>query len=147
MYGGVIVGNNAQHGAGVYVIDGTFNMFGGEIKGNHASLSGGGVYLSYHPGEAFLHMAGGTIYGTEAISGDNRNTAEGYHDEYGGHDIPPGAAVYVTAEGFTVDYGTLSGDRFTRKGDLPVEFNETSWWGGKIELMIKVVNGELITVE
>ena len=143
MYGGVIVGNNAQHGAGVYVFDGTFNMYGGEIKGNNASLCGGGVYLSYHPDEAFIHMAGGTIYGKEDIAGDNRNTAEGYHDEYGGHDIPPGAALYLDKDGYKVEYGTLSGNTFTRKGSLPVEFND-SWLGGAIETTIKVVNGALV---
>lgn len=45
MYGGTITGNHATvSGGGVYV-DGKLNIYGGAITGNSATVSGGGVYV------------------------------------------------------------------------------------------------------
>jgi predicted outer membrane repeat protein len=59
----------------VYFNSGTFTMSGGEISGNTASSSGGGVYAQY----ATFIKTGGTIYGdTDAVAGNgnvNDNTA------------------------------------------------------------------------
>ena len=61
-------------GSGVFIKNGTFNMYGGEITNNTAA-KGGGVYLaSGTPGnENKFNMCGGTISGT---SGDDANTAK-----------------------------------------------------------------------
>ena len=76
-------------GGGVYVSGGgTFNMLGGEITGNTAAGSGGGVYVSNGIGSiGKFTMSGGEISG---------NTADSY-----------GGGVYVTPYNSTF---TMSGD-------------------------------------
>ena len=134
MSGGVIKGNKAYEGGGVYINEGHFTMSGAaSISGNNASGSGGGVYLSYHPDFTFLRMAGGTIYGSEDAAGSNKNTAF----EEPAYDKPAGAALYVAIEGTEVKRGTLSGNTFSEKGDIPVVFDEDRT-GGAIETTIKV---------
>jgi len=89
MIGGVITGNTAQYGGGVYVGDSrTFTMTGGTISGNTAS-QGGGVYLAgSYPGGT-LNMRGGIITGNIAR-------------EYGG-------GVYVGSGKINKNGGTITG--------------------------------------
>jgi TolB-like protein len=83
---GVISGNTAKNGGGVYVsTNGTFTLSGGEINGNTASNSGGGVHVS---GGTFTKQAGGIIYGSNA-NGTLKNTATSGNDY--------GHAVYVNS--------------------------------------------------
>ena len=61
MKGGIISGNEASNGAGVYVRhdSSSFTMNGGTISDNKATVSGGGVYLSYS--NSSFTMTAGTI--------------------------------------------------------------------------------------
>ena len=78
MNGGEISGNELSgDGGGVYLHGGTFTMNGGEISDNISSGSGGGVCvvrLGYNPG-TFI-MNGGKISGNEASSGGGVNVAD-----------------------------------------------------------------------
>ena len=67
LYGGTICGNrniSSNYGAGVYVSDSTFNMYGGAIRGN-ASIFGGGV-ATYR---STFNMYGGVISDNMASAG------------------------------------------------------------------------------
>jgi uncharacterized repeat protein (TIGR02543 family) len=90
--GSKISGNN---GGGVYISDGTFNMYGGEISGNSA-LTGGGVYV--YSGN--FSMSGGTI---------SRNTVTSFISlglSVGGQ----GGGVYINDRGiFNKTGGTIFG--------------------------------------
>jgi hypothetical protein len=74
MNGGIIHGNKASTGGGVYIDDtglGEFTMNGGTISGNQAAI-GGGIYLA----AGKFTMNGGVIYGNEAGIDDGlKNTA------------------------------------------------------------------------
>ena len=67
LYGGTICGNrniSSNYGAGVYVSDSTFNMYGGAIRGN-ASIFGGGVATL----RSEFNMYGGVISDNMASAG------------------------------------------------------------------------------
>lgn len=94
MRGGVIMGGYAEKGGGNVVVakNGTFNMFGGEIKDGTAYASSGGN-LNVNPG-AFFNMYGGTIRDGVSLRGEN-----------GG-----GAAPNVFMQGeMTMTGGTITG--------------------------------------
>jgi predicted outer membrane repeat protein len=103
MEDGIISGNVAAHGGGVYVNNGTFTMKGGTINGNTASTTlsdgtmayGGGVCLASSSGSGIFTMKGGTI---------NGNTAD-----YGG-------AIYIVSGIFSMEGGTISGNIATSFG-------------------------------
>jgi len=86
---GIISGNTAVSGGGVYV-DGSFTMSGGMISGNN-SLFGGGVFIN---SSGSFTMTGGTIDGNAAIA----TPSTGY-----------GGGVYVGGS-FTMTGGTISGN-------------------------------------
>lgn len=73
MYGGTITGNHATgSGGGVYV-DGRLKMYGGAITGNSATVSGGGVYVGSRLG-VYVYVGGnaqiaGNTVGTNENSG------------------------------------------------------------------------------
>jgi hypothetical protein len=92
MKNGIITGNTAEHGGGVYVSKGTFTMTGGEIGGNTTDNGGGGVYVS---GGIFT-MTGGKI---------SNNTAKGSYNGGGG--------VYVSGGDFILTGGEISGNAAT----------------------------------
>jgi hypothetical protein len=71
---------------------GTFTMEGGEISGNSASSSGGGVYVGY---DGTFTMEGGEISGNSASASSSSS--------YGG-------GVYVTTGTFTMEEGEISGN-------------------------------------
>ncbi len=68
MYGGVITGNLAAteeqyygYGGGVYVSEGQFCLFGGEISENHSDLYGGGVYTVFGMSSAPFVVSGAPV--------------------------------------------------------------------------------------
>ncbi len=68
MYGGVITGNLAAteeqyygYGGGVYVSEGQFCLFGGEISENHSDLYGGGVYVVFGMSSAPFVVSGAPV--------------------------------------------------------------------------------------
>ncbi|MBR2847866.1 MAG: InlB B-repeat-containing protein [Clostridia bacterium] len=78
LYGGSITGNTVyQQGAGVYVSSGTFNMYGGSISNNTFTSSsdrkGGGVYVS----SGTFNMYGGTISDHVSSNGGGVYVASG----------------------------------------------------------------------
>ena len=109
-------------GSGVFIKNGTFNMYGGEITNNTAA-KGGGVYLaSGTPGnENKFNMCGGTISGT---SGDDANTAK----NTGG--------VYVRSGTFTVS-GTPTVMENTRENAA------SNVWLGNSNVTITIGTGGL----
>jgi uncharacterized repeat protein (TIGR02543 family) len=68
--GGIITGGNATwNGGGVFVLDGTFTMYGGTIAGNQATVngsSGGGVGIACVDTTVTFTMNGGMIVGNKA---------------------------------------------------------------------------------
>ncbi len=74
MYGGDITGNNVTGAGGGVHVNGTFNMHGGSITNNTATQNGGGVDL--HNDHTFT-MTDGTISGnTSKAYGGGVNTSE-----------------------------------------------------------------------
>jgi hypothetical protein len=71
---------SSSSGGGVNVVRGTFNMQGGSIESNTASLGGGVSVDSY----GAIYKTGGIIYGNDATDTSKKNTAQSN-----------GAAVYV----------------------------------------------------
>jgi uncharacterized repeat protein (TIGR02543 family) len=66
MKGGTISNNSASVGGGVQLLDGgSFNMSGGSISGNTATVGAGGVYMDNN---TFFTMSGGTITANTASS-------------------------------------------------------------------------------
>jgi len=133
MSGGEVSGNSSSTGGGVYVSNGnnTFTMQGSaSVHDNIAKLNGGGVYLGsrncifamkdnaslygntaggngggLYVTSGTLNIGGGTIYGN--IEADKSNTASA------------GAAMYIaTVSGGRAEYGTVSGDIFSKNGSL-----------------------------
>lgn len=88
----LITGNtNSYSGGGVHAYSGTFIMNGGEISGNYAYLTGGGMTAF-----STVRIVTGTIYGTEADT-NLRNT----FSEVGYAAALSGAAEYGTFRGAT----------------------------------------------
>lgn len=110
MTGGVISGNTAKYGGGVYMsTSGTLAMSGGTISGNTATENGGGVYVS----SGNFEMTGGAITGNTAKQGGgvyDKATftmrggmiAGNIASEFGG-------GVYVDWSTFTKVGGTITG--------------------------------------
>ncbi|MDR1089319.1 MAG: InlB B-repeat-containing protein [Coriobacteriales bacterium] len=109
MNGGEISGNTGT-GGGVYVRGGSLIMNGGEISGNTCNTSGGGVYL--YEGSSFTMKAGSIL--------NNSTPNYGY-----------GGGVYVrggsstSGSSFTMEGGTISGNRATYGGGVSVEYGST----------------------
>ena len=153
LYGGAISGNTvAGNGGGVCVgANGAFAMYGGMISGNKATYNsrewsggnGGGVCMLWgnddDPGT--FTMSGGSITKNEALNGGglyaaakstftmsgssaiSENTAASDDDD-DGH----GGGVY-TEGAFTVDGGTISGNKATNDGAgvfVAGSYNETA---------------------
>jgi len=64
--------------------DQTFKMSGGEISGNTAVNSGGGVYVFYN---GIFTKTGGTIYGYNAGNNSNTVTNSGVMQSNKGHAV------------------------------------------------------------
>ena len=113
LYGGSITGNTVyQQGAGVYVSSGTFNMYGGSITNNTftsgSDRKGGGVYVS----SGTFNMYGGTI--SDHVSSD-------------------GGGVYVYSGTFNMSGGTISGNTASTYGGGVYVYSGTfTMTGGEI---------------
>lgn len=94
--GAVVRDNTAQTGGGICVeADGIFEMEGGEISGNYATNSGGGVFVKGN-----FTMTGGSIAGNQAVVG-------------GG-----GVIVYAADAAFHMSGGSITGNRLTSGSGL-----------------------------
>jgi len=118
-----ISGNTADDGGGVCVFD-AFTMSGGELSGNTAHGDGGGVYVftgtiimdGYgHVANGIFRIVNGTVYGSNVIPANLRNTATN------------GDSLYNDS---TAQRGTFSGSIWNSLGTLDTT-NDT----------IRVVNG------
>jgi hypothetical protein len=115
MRGGIISGNSASNGCGVYVEEGgAFTMSGGEISGNSAS---GGVRVGL--GGTFV-MSGGEISGNSADDGDGGGVYVGgaftmSGGEISGNSADDGGGVYVTG-GLTISGRYMASGTFTMSG-------------------------------
>jgi hypothetical protein len=114
MAGGTIEDNDANDGAGVYVLGGEFEMTSdsAEISSNTAAQSGAGVYVAsgatimappWGPDTmdcpASFTMTAGTVQGNTASYGTSSNEGKG-------------GGVYVSGS-FTMEDGTISGNNAT----------------------------------
>jgi len=90
-------------------------MSGGEISGNIASYSGGGVYMSSNSTGTF-RIVNGTIYGLN--EGALSNTANG------------GAALYVYG---TAERGTFIGSTWVSSGTLSTTNNTITVTNGALQ--------------
>ena len=84
LYGGIITENQAHVGAGVIIVGHSspsyFYIMDGEIKGNKASVYGGGVLVtktSTAAGQSILYLKGGSIIDNTAPSGKNTHVYNG----------------------------------------------------------------------
>ncbi|MCM1101732.1 MAG: hypothetical protein NC079_06890 [Clostridium sp.] len=94
--GAVVRDNTAQTGGGICVqADGIFEMEGGEISGNYATNSGGGVFV-----QGNFTMSGGSIAGNQAVVG-------------GG-----GVVVFAADAAFHMSGGSITGNRLTSGSGL-----------------------------
>ena len=126
-YSGTIThskGNNNEslEGIGVYV-DGTFNMYGGSISGNHTINCGGGVYiangtLKFYDGAISNNIAqsGGGVYvetGTLTMTGGTitNNEANGKETNGAGY----GDGVYCSGT-YNLSGGTVTGNTASTAG-------------------------------
>jgi len=142
MNDGAIYNNSANVGGGVFLDGGTLNMNGGEISNNTSHWGAGGVFA-----RTVFNMRGGTISGNIAGTGDGRGgglrvgsggtfrISNGLiygNDELEGNTAwDSGAALFL--DGGTAQFGTFSGNDFTRLGYLRT-----------LDLTIEVVDGVLI---
>jgi predicted outer membrane repeat protein len=119
MEGGVISGNTAHQGGGVYNL-GFFEMFDGVISGNTVSGTthndrGGGVYNAGT--DAIFNMAGGIIGGTNIGESNSAYDGGGVYNDHGTFTISGNAAILgnkasfgagVYNDGGTFDLGASS---------------------------------------
>lgn len=135
MYGGMISDNTAdRHCGGVYVgsTSSIFNMYGGTIMNNTAPDNGGGVYVSY----GTFHMYGGNISDNTA-----KNKGGGVYVNYGkfymhGGTISKnqaaiGGGIYNNSE-FTIEEGTISDNDASDYGGGVVNAFLFQMYGGTI---------------
>ena len=127
-------------GSGVFINNGTFNMYGGTIVGNRGnSNKGGGVFINFNGSNNKFNMYGGAIVGN-SVSGDsttdggggvyvggNSNTFNMYGGEISGNATTKhasGGGVNVNDKGtFNMTGGVIGGEG---KG------NTSSWGGGGV---------------
>jgi len=117
--------NKGQQGGGVYIQDGTFTMYGGNIYNNSAN-NGGGVMLY----SGTFNMSGGTISGNSAPRGAGVRSGGVFNMSGGtitGHNSDFGAGVYV------------NGNTLTMSGNAAIT-NNTAKSGGGIYLSEGAVN-------
>ena len=129
--GSKITGNTTTYGGGVGVfsnggggvfIGGTFTMSGGEITGNTADDSGGGVYVQ--DSSVTFTMTGGSITGntTSTTGGGGVHISFGCTFTMSGGDITDntakvnGGGVYVQTSAFTMSGGSITGNTASNGG-------------------------------
>ncbi len=98
MYDGIITGNTAQNGGGVFVDagisnHGTFEMYGGEISGNIATgdnSAGGGVYVKYK-----FYMYGGKIINNKAVNSSSGGGVYVRKENYAQFSVDPKGPIVI----------------------------------------------------
>lgn len=152
MYSGTICGHKQPHsyyGAGVYVHDSTFNMYGGAISGNAASWCGGvaalGSTFNMHGGVISDNMVsaggGGVLLSDKSVmnmSGNARisdNIALAESHASGG-----GVYIYASADGevgnclYMSDNAKISGNTATQGGAVYVRKNGQVTMSGNAQI-------------
>ena len=130
MRSGKISGNSAAYGGAMYLYRGFSLMTGGEISGNKATASSGGVYTYGSASTLFFLMNNGTVYGNE-VSSTLANT---------------GAYAALRRDG-TTQYGTLNRDldKILSDWEKQGKVNTADWKSNgtlpSSTSTIKVVNG------
>jgi len=115
MYGGEIHGNNALSKAGgVAIFGGQFTMYGGEISGNTVSSHGAGVFVA---NDGVFVMRGGEISGNDTSSGGvgggvcvNPGSFEMHGGIISGNSAENGSGVFVWSSNFVMYDGEISGN-------------------------------------
>ena len=118
--GGVITGGTGTSsysslcGGAVFVGGGaTFNMYGGNIVGNHVTGCGGGVYVLFaNSGSTTFNLYGGRICGNAAPHGAGVHMNGNAFTMYGGSienntATGNGGGVCINSNGFTMHGGTI----------------------------------------
>jgi alpha-tubulin suppressor-like RCC1 family protein/uncharacterized protein YjdB len=123
-----IINNTASgsngYGGGVYVRGGTFTMSGGEISGNKAANSGGGVYVSSN-GTTFIMNGNAKIINNTANS-----SGGGVHVIYGSFTMESGIISDNTASSGGGVCNSYAGDpTFTMSGG-EISGNTANYGGG-----------------
>ena len=145
LYGGNIIGNQAEYGAAVYITGGgRFEMYGGKIGGNLASSRGGGVFVYSGEmllekgsvsqnrsekngggidisGEGILEMRGGFVTGNTAGAWSGGIENFGIFEMYGGT-VSENSAVEDAG-------GVYNGGVFTMRGGS-IRENSAKYGGG-----------------
>lgn len=126
MTGGEISENQAAYGGGIHIDGGTVSFSGGEIKGNTATIQGGGVSVV---------RGSFTMEGTASITG---NTSI-YH----------GAGVYIdngSSSGdsiFEMKSGVISGNSIQQNGYVGAGiFGQNNSYGSR-DVIIRISGGEI----
>jgi predicted outer membrane repeat protein len=127
MTGGVISGNTATFGGGVYA--GEITMTGGTIRNNTAK-QGGGVYGSGN-------FSGGTVYGNNASAADRNTSTDGNTGGHAAFFHWQGDMSFSTSFSFYRDTSinpsdSLTGEVFSniinRKTNLPASGQTLNGW-------------------
>jgi len=124
-------------GGGVYLNNGTFTMEGGEISGNTATTTGGGVYSNYSftmkggkiSGNTATTTGGGVYMTSSASSFSMMNSCEISDNTATGN----GGGVYLNGGTFTMDNsGKISGNKAVSGGGVFVNSGTFDMSGGTI---------------
>lgn len=150
MDGGSIQNNTATYGGGVYIRNGNFNLNGGQISGNQAQGSGsagGGVYLQ----EGTASMTDGSIVGNSATSGGGICTAGGFSMTGGsvqGNSATYGGGVFMNTTGsFTLSGGRVAENTATNSGNAVYHNGQSlSLSGGVLKGTTHLRSGKAIAV-
>ncbi len=118
MYGGKIFGNTAGNGGAFRMrTDAVVTISGGEIYGNHATATGGAIYMELNKGDVKLNLQGGNIHDNTAATN--------------------GGAIYV---GAGVQDVTVSGAAFVQNNKVGTAQNNL-YLAGDVKLTV----GQLAT--
>jgi hypothetical protein len=118
MESGIITGNTAENGAGVYVAaNGVFTMNNGEISENTCSNLGGGVFMA--DGNTTFNLNGGKIVKNVAANDNNQSTDRGAGIYFGhrGCQLNLGAKNVITVTG-NYDIAYVQGEKVFRDDNL-----------------------------
>lgn len=140
---GVVTGGYSSSGGGFFISDGELEIEEATVKGNRASLYGGGIYLE---GDSLLKMTGGSIEDNEAAYGGavciHEGNAELLHGKIvNNHVSVNGGGIYV--------YGSNRSTSIDLSGDFELSQNSAEDYGGGIcvwmRAQLTVSDGATIT--
>ena len=112
-----------KQGGGVYIIDGTFTMYGGTVSNNTTTYGyGGGVHVE----RGTFTMQGGTITGNNAESGGGVNilsaTFTMQNGTITGNSAVSGGGVDLATGTFTLNGGTILNNTATNGGGVSIDW-------------------------